>query len=56
MSKKKIILQIDSDQQANSFDRVVALEGGRVAEAGTHAELLAAGGLYARLHAMQFRT
>jgi ATP-binding cassette, subfamily B, bacterial MsbA len=37
-------------------DRVVALEGGRVAEAGTHAELLAAGGLYARLHAMQFRT
>lgn len=37
-------------------DRVVALEAGRVAEAGTHAELLAAGGLYARLHAMQFRS
>ena len=37
-------------------DRVVALEAGRVAEQGTHAELLAAGGLYARLHAMQFRT
>jgi subfamily B ATP-binding cassette protein MsbA len=37
-------------------DRVVALEGGRVVEQGTHAELLAAGGLYARLHAMQFRT
>ncbi|MBX3636374.1 MAG: lipid A export permease/ATP-binding protein MsbA [Rubrivivax sp.] len=37
-------------------DRVVALEGGRLAEQGTHAELLAAGGLYARLHAMQFRT
>jgi subfamily B ATP-binding cassette protein MsbA len=36
--------------------RVVALDGGRVAEQGTHAELLAAGGLYARLHAMQFRT
>jgi len=34
----------------------VALEAGRVAEQGTHAELLAAGGLYARLHAMQFRT
>ena len=36
--------------------RVVALEGGRVAEHGTHAELLAQGGLYARLHAMQFKT
>ncbi|MBK9136173.1 MAG: lipid A export permease/ATP-binding protein MsbA [Betaproteobacteria bacterium] len=37
-------------------DRVVALEGGRLAEQGTHAALLAAGGLYARLHAMQFKT
>jgi subfamily B ATP-binding cassette protein MsbA len=36
-------------------DRVVAMEQGRVAEQGTHAELLAQGGLYARLHAMQFR-
>jgi ATP-binding cassette, subfamily B, bacterial MsbA len=36
-------------------DRVVALQAGRVAEQGTHAELLAADGLYARLHAMQFR-
>jgi subfamily B ATP-binding cassette protein MsbA len=36
-------------------DRVLALEGGRLVEQGTHAELLAAGGLYARLHAMQFR-
>ena len=36
--------------------RVVALEGGRVAEQGTHAELLAQSGLYARLHAMQFKT
>jgi subfamily B ATP-binding cassette protein MsbA len=35
-------------------DRVVALEAGRVVEQGTHAELLARGGLYARLHAMQF--
>jgi ATP-binding cassette, subfamily B, bacterial MsbA len=36
-------------------DRVVVLEAGRVAEAGTHAQLLAEGGLYARLHGMQFR-
>jgi len=37
-------------------DRVVALEAGRIVEQGSHAELLAAGGLYARLHAMQFRS
>ena len=36
-------------------DRVVAMEQGCVVEQGTHAELLARGGLYARLHAMQFR-
>ncbi len=37
-------------------DRVLAMEGGRLVEQGTHAELLASGGLYARLHAMQFRS
>ena len=37
-------------------DRVVAMDGGQLVEQGTHAELLASGGLYARLHAMQFRT
>ena len=36
-------------------DRIIVLEAGRVAEQGSHAELLAAGGLYARLHAIQFR-
>jgi ATP-binding cassette, subfamily B, bacterial MsbA len=35
-------------------DRVVAMDAGRIVEQGTHAQLLALGGLYARLHAMQF--
>ena len=35
-------------------DRVVAMDAGRVVEQGTHRELLAHGGLYARLHTMQF--
>ncbi len=37
-------------------DRIVVMDAGRVVEQGSHATLLAAGGLYARLHAMQFRT
>jgi subfamily B ATP-binding cassette protein MsbA len=34
-------------------DRVVVLDHGRVAELGTHADLIATGGLYARLHSLQ---
>lgn len=34
-------------------DQVVVLEAGRVAETGTHQALLARGGLYAHLHALQ---
>jgi subfamily B ATP-binding cassette protein MsbA len=34
---------------------VLVLDGGQLVEQGTHAELLARGGVYAHLHAMQFR-
>ncbi|MDQ6627451.1 MAG: lipid A export permease/ATP-binding protein MsbA [Pseudomonadota bacterium] len=36
--------------------RIVAIDAGRVVEQGSHAELIARGGLYARLHALQFRS
>lgn len=35
-------------------DRIVVLHRGRIRETGTHAELLAAGGIYRRLYELQF--
>ena len=37
-----------------SCDRIMVMDQGRIVEQGTHAELVAAGGLYARLARLQF--
>ncbi len=36
-------------------DCILVMDGGRLVESGTHAQLLAGDGLYARLHSLQFR-
>jgi ATP-binding cassette subfamily B protein len=35
-------------------DRIVVMDAGRIVEEGTHAALIARGGLYARLARLQF--
>ena len=36
-------------------DRIIVLHKGKIRESGTHAELLKAGGIYSRLHSLQYR-
>jgi ABC-type multidrug transport system fused ATPase/permease subunit len=48
-----IVISHDMDFIAAVSDRIIVLDGGRVAEVGTHEKLLADGGLYTKLYRAQ---
>ena len=53
MAERTTILIAHRTSTLKSADFIVAIEDGRVAETGTHEELLAAGGVYARIYSEQ---
>ena len=55
MSQRTVLVIAHRLSTVRRADRIAVLDRGRLVEIGTHEELLARNGLYAKLHAMQFQ-
>ena len=53
MRRRTVVVVAQRLSTVRNADQIVVLDGGRVMESGTHEELLAAGGWYARTHVQQ---